>query len=154
MAKKTIKKAEATLESMRKVFSLPESDDSTLSKIEKEISQNLLGFLRNTIVSGEMEPARIEKDFQCVDIPDEPMFVHEQVNFLMDKVVSQSVHTAAPGFIGHMTSSMPYFMLPLAKIMNALNQNTVKIETSKAFTPLESQVIGMMHKLVYRKTTD
>ena len=154
MAKKTIKKAEATLESMRKVFSLPESDDSTLSKIEKEISQNLLGFLRNTIVSGEMEPARIEKDFQCVDIPDEPMFVHDQVNFLMDKVVSQSVHTAAPGFIGHMTSSMPYFMLPLAKIMNALNQNTVKIETSKAFTPLESQVIGMMHKLVYRKPTD
>lgn len=149
MAKKTVKKAEATLENVRKVFSLPESEDSTLSKIEKEISQNLLGFLRNTIVSGEMEPARIEKEFQSVEIPDEPMFVHEQVNFLMDKVVSQSVHTASPGFIGHMTSSIPYFMLPLAKIMTALNQNTVKIETSKAFTPLESQVIGMMHKLIY-----
>ena len=154
MAKKTSKKAEATLESVRKVFSLPESDDSTLSKIEKEISQNLLGFLRNTIVSGEMEPARIEKEFQSVEIPDEPMFVHDQVNFLMDKVVSQSVHTAAPGFIGHMTSSMPYFMLPLAKIMIALNQNTVKIETSKAFTPLESQVIGMMHKLIYNMPTE
>jgi glutamate decarboxylase len=154
MAKKTFKKAEATLESVRKVFSLPESDDSTLSKIEKEISQNLLGFLRNTIVSGEMEPARIEKEFQSVEIPDEPMFVHDQVNFLMDKVVSQSVHTAAPGFIGHMTSSIPYFMLPLAKIMIALNQNTVKIETSKAFTPLESQVIGMMHKLIYNMPTE
>ena len=139
---------------MRKVFSLPESDDSTLGKIEREISQNLLGFLRNTIVSGEMEPALIEKEFHSVEIPDEPMFVHDQINFLMDKVVSQSVHTAAPGFIGHMTSSMPYFMLPLAKIMIALNQNTVKIETSKAFTPLESQVIGMMHKLIYAKPTD
>ena len=61
---KTSKKAEATLESVRKVFSLPESEDSTLSKIEKEISQNLLGFLRNTIVAGEMEPAEIEKEFR------------------------------------------------------------------------------------------
>lgn len=151
--RKQTKKAEATLENVRKVFSLPESEDSTLGKIEKEISQNLLGFLRNTIVAGEMEPAEIEKDFQSVDIPDEPMFVHEQVEFLMDKVVSQSVHTASPGFIGHMTSSLPYFMLPLAKIMIALNQNTVKIETSKAFTPLESQVIGMVHKLIYNRPT-
>jgi glutamate decarboxylase len=151
MPKKTIKKAEATLESMRKVFLIPESDDSTLGKIEREISNNLLGFLRNTIVAGEMEPAQIEREFQNVEIPEEPMFVHEQAKFLMEKVVSQSVHTASPGFIGHMTSSMPYFMLPLAKIMMALNQNTVKIETSKAFTPLESQVIGMMHKLVYGK---
>jgi glutamate decarboxylase len=154
MSLKQTKKAVATLDSMRKVFSLPESEDSTLRKIEQEISQNLLGFLSNTIVSGEMEPAEIEREFQSVVIPDEPMFVHEQVNFLMEKVVSQSVHTASPGFIGHMTSSMPYFMLPLAKIMFALNQNTVKIETSKAFTPLESQVIGMMHNLIFENTKE
>ena len=59
------------------------------------------------------------------------------------------MHTAAPSFIGHMTSAIPHFMLSLAKIMIALNQNLVKIETSKAFTPLERQVIGMLHRLVY-----
>ena len=32
-----------------------------------------------------------------------------------------------------------------------LNQNLVKIETSKAFTPLERQVLGMMHNLVYEQ---
>lgn len=151
MPNRQLKKAEATLDSMRKVFSIPENEDSTLMRIEREISQNLLGFLRDHIVAGEMEPAEIERDFLNVNIPEEPMFVHEQAKFLMDKVVSQSVHTAAPSFIGHMTSSMPYFMLPLAKIMIALNQNTVKIETSKAFTPLESQVVGMLHKLVYHR---
>jgi glutamate decarboxylase len=151
MANKPRKIAVATLDSMRKVFSIPETDDSTLIKIEKEISQNLLGFLREHIVAGEMEPALIEREFRTVTIPEEPMFVQDQAKFLLEKVVSQSVHTAAPGFIGHMTSSMPYFMLPLAKIMIALNQNTVKIETSKAFTPLESQVIGMLHHLVYRR---
>jgi glutamate decarboxylase len=48
-----------------------------------------------------------------------------------------------------MTSALPYFMLPLSRIMTALNQNTVKVETSKAFTPLERQVLAMLHRLVY-----
>ena len=151
MPQKIRKKAEATLDSMRRVFSIPESEDSTLTRIEREISQNLLGFMRNNLIAGEMEPAQIEKEFTNVSIPEEPMYVHDQAKFLMDKVVSQSVHTASPSFIGHMTSSVPYFMLSLAKIMIALNQNTVKIETSKAFTPLESQVIGMLHKLIYNR---
>ncbi len=42
-------------------------------------------------------------------------------------------------------------MFPLAKIMMTLNLNVVKIETSKAFTPLERQVVGMLHRLVYEK---
>ncbi|MCX6124330.1 MAG: putative pyridoxal-dependent aspartate 1-decarboxylase [Proteobacteria bacterium] len=148
----TKRRAIASLENMRKVFSIPEGDDSTLLKIEREISQNLLGFLRERIITGEMEPEDLEKDFQDVNIPEDPMFVSEQAQFLLDKVVAHSVHTASPSFIGHMTSSMPYFMLPLAKIMIALNQNTVKIETSKAFTPLESQVIGMLHHLVFKES--
>jgi glutamate decarboxylase len=78
--------------------------------------------------------------------------VSEQVDFLLNKVVAQSVHTASPSFIGHMTSALPYFMFPLAKIMVTLNQNVVKIETSKAFTPLERQVVGMLHRLVYQET--
>src|SRR5690606_13412903 len=41
-----------------------------------------------------------------------------------------------------------------AKIMMALNQNLVKTETSKAFTPLERQVIGMLHRLVYAQSDD
>jgi len=110
--------------------------------------------MREHIIAGEMEPEDLEKDFQDVVIPEDPIFVSEQAQFLLDKVVSQSVHTASPSFIGHMTSSMPYFMLPLAKIMIALNQNTVKIETSKAFTPLESQVIGMLHHLVYKRDSN
>jgi glutamate decarboxylase len=49
-----------------------------------------------------------------------------------------------------MTSALPYFMLPLARLMTALNQNLVKVETSKAFTPMERQVLAMVHHLVYR----
>jgi glutamate decarboxylase len=38
--------------------------------------------------------------------------------------------------------------------MIGLNQNLVKVETSKAFTPLERQVLGMMHNLVYQQSDD
>jgi len=148
------KKAKATLETMRKVFTLPESDQSTLARMDREISDNLLGFLGSRIVAGDIAPANLEQDFLDTAIPEEPMFVSEQVDFLLQKVVAQSVHTAAPSFIGHMTSAIPYFMMPLAKIMMALNQNLVKIETSKAFTPLERQVIGMLHRLIYNRNTE
>jgi glutamate decarboxylase len=143
------KKAEATLETMRKIFTVPESEHSTLHRLDREISENLLGFLGSRIVAGDIAPANLEQDFMETQVPEAPMFVSEQVEFLLNKVVAQSVHTSAPSFIGHMTSALPYFMFPLAKIMMTLNQNVVKIETSKAFTPLERQVVGMLHRLVY-----
>jgi glutamate decarboxylase len=77
--------------------------------------------------------------------------VSEHTQFLLDKVVAQSVHTASPSFIGHMTTALPYFMLPLSKIMIALNQNLVKTETSKVFTPLERQVLANFHRLVFEQ---
>jgi glutamate decarboxylase len=145
------KKAEATLETMRKVFTLPESDAATLLKLDDEISKNVLGFLKDRIVAGDLAPVNLEQDFLDTEIPLDPVWVKEQAEFLLEKVVAQSVHTSSPSFVGHMTSALPYFMVPLAKIMVALNQNVVKIETSKAFTPLERQVIGMLHRLIYER---
>lgn len=82
------------------------------------------------------------------------MEVSEYTDNIMDTLVAYSVHTAAPSFIGHMTSSLPNFLLPFSKLMVGLNQNVVKVETSKAFTPLERQVLGMMHHLVYGLNDD
>jgi glutamate decarboxylase len=148
------KKAEATLETVRKIFTVPESEHSTLHRLDREISENLLGFLGSRIVAGDIAPANLEQDFMETRLPDDPLFVSEQVEFLLNKVVAQSVHTSSPSFIGHMTSALPYFMFPLAKIMMTLNQNVVKIETSKAFTPLERQVVGMLHRVVFEESDD
>jgi len=145
------KKAIADIKSLRQVFTIPEREDSTLIRLEKEISKNLMGFLNAHVVAGDILPADLERDFLDTKIPDNPTFVSDHADFLLRKVVAQSVHTAAPSYVGHMTSAMPYFMLPLAKIMVALNQNTVKIETAKSLTPLESQVIAMIHRLVYQR---
>lgn len=148
------KLAHASLESLYRIFTVPEAPDSTLGKIDRSISENLAGFLQDHIVASERDLALIEKDFSNPFIPEDPSFVSDQIEFLLDKVVSQSVHIASPSFVGHMASALPYFMLPLSRIMTALNQNLVKVETSKAFTPLERQVIGMIHHLVYERDED
>lgn len=143
--------AEANMEAMYRIFTVPEAPGSTLGKIDQMIAQNLMGFLQDHIVAVEKDLSELEKDFAEAQIPEKPWFVSDQTQFLLDKLVAQSVHTASPSFIGHMTSALPYFMLPLSRIMMALNQNLVKIETSKAFTPLERQVLGMMHRLIYER---
>jgi len=142
--------AKVSEESLHRIFTIPVAPDSTLGRIENEISQNLAGFLGAHIAATEQALSVIEKDFANSQIPEEPAFVSDHMHHLLDKLVSQSVHTSSPNFIGHMTSALPYFILPLSKLMVGLNQNLVKIETSKAFTPMERQVLGMMHRLVYQ----
>ncbi|HET6718485.1 MAG TPA: putative pyridoxal-dependent aspartate 1-decarboxylase [Rhodocyclaceae bacterium] len=142
--------AQANLENLYRIFSVPEAPDSTLGRIDQAISGDLAAFLQEHIVAVKHKLSEIEADFSQSAIPEEPTFVSDYTEFLKEKVVSQSVHTASPGFIGHMTSALPYFMLPLSRILAALNQNVVKVETSRSFTPLERQVLAMLHRLIYQ----
>lgn len=147
---RTRETARATLENLYRIFTVPEAPDSTLGAIDQAITADLAGFLQTHIVALQRSIEEIEADFSSPVIPEEPTYVSDYTEFVKEKLVAQSVHTAAPGFIGHMTSALPYFMLPLSRIMTALNQNTVKVETAKAFTPLERQVLAMLHRLIYR----
>ncbi|GAC16640.1 pyridoxal-dependent aspartate 1-decarboxylase PanP [Aliiglaciecola lipolytica] len=147
-------KATASLEHLFRVFTKPEGKDSKLAQIEEHLSDNLSDFLSQHVVTKAKSLEEIEQNFQDYKVPESPEFVTKHAEVLLEKVVSHSVNTYAPTFIGHMTSALPYFHLPLAKLLVGLNQNLVKIETSKAFTPLERQVIGMLHELVYSQSED
>src|SRR5512136_1151424 len=146
--------ARANLENLYRIFTVPEAPDSTLGVVDRAIAADVAGFLQAHIVALERSMEEIEAHFGSPAIPEEPTYVSDYTEFVKEHLVAQSVHTAAPGFIGHMTSALPYFMLPLARLMTALNQNLVKVETSKAFTPMERQVLAMLHHLVYRQPED
>lgn len=154
MTSKITRQANASEDSLLRIFTAPEDSTSTLSIIEQKLSQDLAGFLGNSIAALEKPLSEIETDFSAYQIPTDPKFVSDYADEIMQNLVAHSVHTSAPSFIGHMTSALPYFVLPLSKMMVGLNQNLVKIETSKAFTPLERQVLGMMHNLVYQQSDD
>lgn len=139
----------ANLQNLYRIFTVPEAPESTLGMVDQAIGDNVADFLQKHIVALERSLEDIEKDFSDSAVPEDPRFVSEYTEFVKQKLVAQSVHTAAPGFVGHMTSALPYFMLPLSRIMTALNQNLVKVETSKAFTPMERQVLAMLHRMIY-----
>jgi len=141
--------AQVSLEHLFRVFTKPEHKDSKLAQIEQHLSDNILDFLSQHVVTKKTSLEEVEKDFADAFVPESPEFVSTHAESLLNKLVAHSVNTYSPTFIGHMTSALPYFHLPLSKLMVGLNQNLVKIETSKAFTPLERQVLGMMHNLIY-----
>lgn len=142
-------KAQVSLKHLFKVFTKPESEQSTLADIESRLSTNVLDFLSQHVVTQPVSLEDIESVFSQPSVPESPEFVSDCADHLLNDLVAHSVNTYSPKFIGHMTSALPYFHLSLAKLLVGLNQNPVKIETSKAFTPLERQVLGMMHHLIY-----
>lgn len=142
-------KARASMEHLYRVFTAPEGRESKLAQIEQHLSANLADFLSRHVVATATSLEDIEQHFDDFTVPEAPQFVSDHAEQLLEKLVANSVNTYSPQFIGHMTSALPYFHLPLAKLLVGLNQNLVKIETSKAFTPLERQVLGMMHQMVY-----
>lgn len=146
--------AQVSLEHLYRVFTKPEHKDSKLAQIEQHLSDNIMDFLSQHVVTKKTSLEEVEKDFSLPAVPESPEFVSSHAEALLDKLVAHSVNTYSPTFIGHMTSALPYFHLPLSKLLVGLNQNLVKIETSKAFTPLERQVLGMMHNLIYSRDDD
>ena len=63
--------AAATEENLYRIFTIPEEPDSTLARIEQEVSQNLDGFLRDHIVAVEKPLSEIEKDFLDSAMPED-----------------------------------------------------------------------------------
>jgi putative pyridoxal-dependent aspartate 1-decarboxylase len=68
---------------------------------------------------------------------------------LIEELAPRVVNVASPYFVGHMTAAIPFFMVHLKTIVTALNQNVVKIETSKLASVVEKQVLAKIHRLVY-----
>ena len=87
------KLAEASLESLYRIFTVPEAPDSTLGQIDQSISQNLAGFLQQHIVAAERDLADIERDFADPHIPEQPTFVSDQIQFVLDKLVAPVSYT-------------------------------------------------------------
>jgi aspartate 1-decarboxylase len=91
----------------------------------------------------------LKETFRKTDIPHGPAGMEDYLASFVDTVMPGIVQVGSPTFIGHMTSALPTFMPELGKLVSQLNQNVVKIETSRSVTFLERQVVAMMHKLFF-----
>lgn len=73
----------------------------------------------------------------------------EVISDIIDRIAPQAVNVSSPYFVGHMTSAIPFFMVLFKAIVAALNQNVVKLETSKVVSIVERQVLARLHRLIY-----
>jgi putative pyridoxal-dependent aspartate 1-decarboxylase len=120
---------------------------------ERELDDKLeaiaQAFLHHTAVSTDVEMDALIEQFKTSEIPLEPSDLNGYIDSWMNDIVYHSIHTSSSRYIGHMTSALPYFVRPLGKLMTAMNQNVVKLETSKTLSLCERQALAMMHRLVY-----
>jgi putative pyridoxal-dependent aspartate 1-decarboxylase len=131
------------------LFSASEDVTDQEQAVERDLSGIIYDFLSATDTSSDIEMNSLVERFSDSKIPAGHTEVELYMDYLYRNVVSHSINTASPRYIGHMTAGVPYFVRPIGKVMTALNQNVVKSETSKSLTPCERQALAMIHRLVY-----
>ncbi|PIE70373.1 MAG: putative pyridoxal-dependent aspartate 1-decarboxylase [Deltaproteobacteria bacterium] len=144
--------------SLMRTFIKPDSDTcrSAMMKYMEQIIFELHDFLsRNVGITSQTSLKELATAFSDTRIPDQPeQKLSRVIKEIIDDLAPNAVNVASPYFVGHMTSAIPFFMLPLKVIVTALNQNVVKLETSKAVSLLERQTLARIHRLIYEKPAD
>ncbi len=136
-----------------KVFTCPEdaATRATLIKHMEQILFELHDFLIKTVgITEEISLKDLSDGFVDTQINKYPeQKLADVITGVFDNIAPHAVNVASPYFIGHMTAAIPYFMVHLKAIVAALNQNVVKVETSKVLSILEKQVIAKIHRLIF-----
>jgi len=87
--------------------------------------------------------------FGATEMAEHPSPAENYLGDVVTPLVDNSIHCCAPTMIGHMTTSLPFYMRPLSKLLTTLHCNNVKIETGKASTFLEKEALAMLHRKLF-----
>ena len=152
------KKLVADWQALMRTFIRPENDAArnTLLKYMEQILFGLHEFLKNNVGFTEEQPLKMMgyrfTDTHLNENPEKKLA--DVITDLIEDIAPYAVNVASPYFIGHMTSAIPFFMVHLKTIVAALNQNVVKLETSKVVSVIEKQVQAKIHRLIFQKSDD
>jgi len=144
-------KVKSNLEYLRKLFIMPDSPDKFI-EFGHELLEMIHDFFQDKGgIHSSITLPELSHIFDQTAIPTEPHLIKDVLSEIKTKVISHSVKVGNPYYIGHMISAIPYFMILLEMITAALNQNQVKIETAKASSFVERELIAWLHRLIYEK---
>ena len=145
----------ADWQTLTRTFIRPENEaaKSTLIKYMEQILFGLHDFLREHVgFTKEVSLKELADRFTDTLISQHPeKKLADVITDLIEDIAPHAVNVASPYFVGHMTSAIHFFMVHLKTIVAALNQNVVKIETSKVVSVVEKQVTAKIHRLIYRQ---
>lgn len=145
----------ANWDTLQRIFIRPENEEvrATLVKYMEQILFGLHDFLmKNVGITEEAGLKELSDRFRDSRINRNPSKkLADVIKGIIENIAPHAVNVASPYFIGHMTSAIPFFMVHLQTIVAALNQNPVKLETSKVVSILERQVLAKIHRIIYDK---
>lgn len=138
-----------------RTFIKPENGttETSLIKYMEQILFGLHDFLKKHVgITEEISIKELSQKYSDTILKKTPQKkLAEVIKDIILDIAPHAVNVSSPYFIGHMTSAIPFFMVNLKTIVTALNQNVVKMETSKVVSVIEKQVIAKIHRLIYRK---
>jgi glutamate decarboxylase len=144
----------ANWQTLQQVFIRPENETvrATLVKYMEQILFGLHDFLRQHVGITEAESLKkLSERFQDSLIHEHPRRkLAEVIQGIIEDLAPYAVNVASPYFVGHMASALPFFMVHLQTIVAALNQNLIKLETSKVFSIHERQVLAKLHRRIFK----
>jgi len=142
----------ANFEYLRKLFIMPDSPDKFI-EFGHELLEMIHDFFKKKEgIHSSITLPELSRIFNETAVPYGPHLIKDVLAEIKSKVTAHSVKVGSPYYIGHMTSAVPYFMILLEMIIAALNQNQVKIETAKASSFVERELVAWFHRLVYNRT--
>ncbi len=148
----------ANWQTLTRTFISPENAETrqTLIKYMEQILFGLQDFLQQNVgITEEISLKELAELFSDTELPTMPeKKLAEVITDLIQDIAPHAVNVASPYFIGHMTAAIPFFMVHLKTIVAALNQNVVKLETSKVVSIVEKQLIAKIHRLVFRQNEE
>ncbi|MCF8051548.1 MAG: putative pyridoxal-dependent aspartate 1-decarboxylase [Desulfobacterales bacterium] len=140
---------------LMRTFIRPEDEASraVLTKYMEQILFGLHDFLASHVgVTRERTLKELAEAYSDASISPAPeKKLDEIISELIEEVAPHAVNVSSPYFVGHMTSAIPFFMVHLRTIVAALNQNVVKLETSKILSVIEKQVLAKIHRMVFQR---
>jgi len=144
----------ASWEALQRIFIRPENQArQRLVKYMEQILFGLHDFLKEHV--GITEDASLDE--LSDRFRDSAISIHpaqklaDVIKAIIYDLAPHAVNVASPYFVGHMTSAIPFFMVHLHTIVAALNQNVVKLETSKVVSIWERQLLAKIHRMFYQK---
>lgn len=124
--------------------------NANTTTLRNRVDDSCRKFFTSTDASTDLHVDDIRSKFMQFAAPAQGKSAEAYLDMLDSEVLPHCSHLASPRYLGHMTSPIPQFLPEIGRLVQTLNQNVVKMETSRGMAFLERQVIGMLHREIFR----
>jgi len=117
--------------------------------LSERVSRGMQAFYTEKDDVAEFDQRQLLDKLSSLSIPEQPLSQDDYMDMVDETILPQCSHLASPTYLGHMTSPLPHFIPEIGRLIQTLNQNMVKMETSRGLTLLERQLLKIIHQQVY-----